>query len=113
MHHEWRSGDRLRFIWADKTALIVVAAMILVLGVLELVFLVIAGIRGACHLYDCIGPWSIQNGAIAALALWLFLRAIDWAAGGSTRTLLMRRTRSGMRRGPEFEAPAPPGSLHA
>jgi hypothetical protein len=78
---------RLRFIWADKLTLFVALSALFLGTFLWLLALIAAGTAGAAHLVACVGTANVMKVGAAMAALWVALRAIDFAAGGSTRKL--------------------------
>ncbi|HXL99179.1 MAG TPA: hypothetical protein VN932_04555 [Rhizomicrobium sp.] len=78
---------RLRFIWADKLVLFVALSALALATFLWVLALIAAGTAGAAHLVACVGTANVVNAGAAMVALWVALRAIDFAAGGSTRKL--------------------------
>ncbi len=81
------------FIWADKIALAVALAFFLVLFGLWLFAFFVVGPLGTDHLLKRVGGPGIELDLLIAGAFWLFLRSIDFAAGGSTYRLFAARPR--------------------
>lgn len=72
------------FIWADKTALTLTILAALIWAVAWWTAFLVIGGQGGQYLWLHYGVIGTELGAVAAMALWLVLRAIDFAAGAST-----------------------------
>jgi hypothetical protein len=80
----------LRLIWADK---IVIALAVAIAGIAVLAWglvAIAAGIAGANHVILSFGSGMAGGITVGLLVLWLLLRGLDWAAGGSTARLFAR-----------------------
>jgi hypothetical protein len=84
------SEPRSNIIWADKVTLGLALFSALLLAALWLVAFAIIGGSGAQHLWARYGAMSIGLALLGLMASWLVLRALDFAAGGSTYRLTAR-----------------------
>jgi hypothetical protein len=79
-----------RFIWADKAALAVALILLLFLACAWLITFASVGSLGAFHVWDDVGVSAIKLDLLIAGAVWVALRCIDFAIGGSTYRLFVR-----------------------
>ena len=81
------SQNKLRLIWADKIAL-VLAVLVAVIPAIGWALIGLAtGMAGANHVLASIGTDGAAEVLAMLVAVWLSLRAIDFAFGGSTYKL--------------------------
>jgi len=83
--------DRFHFIWADKIVLWLASAIVALFAIGWALVAVAAGVDGANHVVMSFGTDSGDDLVIGLVTLWVALRAIDFASGGSTRTMFSAR----------------------
>jgi hypothetical protein len=86
--------EHLHLIWADKIVLGIALVMAALAGVLWLLVALAAGLAGANHVIASFGTTVFQEAVLGFVAVWLALRAIDFAAGGSTYKLFAAQSPS-------------------
>jgi hypothetical protein len=80
----------LDFIWADKTALLVGAGGLAILGYIWGLAVVAAGVSGGNYFMQHEIGLGLECDFAAASSIWFFLRTIDMAAGGPARRARVR-----------------------
>ena len=79
-----------RYIWADKAALFLACAFILLFACFWSFAFFAVGDPGARHLWSYMGVRGLELGLLGVEAIWLVMRGVDFLVGGSAYGLLAK-----------------------